>query len=213
MQDFDRLLERADGYAVEFAQEKRCIIAEKAKYEDFRERILKLDTSHMTPDQLEHKIEENDAEIIYIPEMKRLYDLLKDFKIFSTKYHFLKSRIEVTKKYYSQTSKENLLKDEKPMKVSIEEIQSLLEEAHNLPLDLSMYILPLQERVDETNKLKDFLTKFIKQPIEIDKLIGLKMQALQLGVLTPEIILLNDKVTFELWKNLTHLPLILDKSD
>mgnify|MGYP003576970098 CR=1 FL=1 len=190
-------MQKAEEYPVEFTKEKRMILAEKAKYEEFRREILELDTNKMTPDQLQHKIDENHFEIVHnISEMNRLYNLLKEFWIFARKYQYLNSQIEVSRKFYSHATKENLLKTEKPLKITIEEIKSLLEEAHKIHLDLSMYILPLQEKINQVNRLQDFVAQLIHQPSEIEDLCALKTQILQLGILTPEIALINDKVIF-----------------
>ena len=134
--------------------------------------------------------------------MKNLYELMRQFKIFNTKYLYLTSRIDANIKYYSQVSKENLKKQEKPIKITMDDVKRALQEAKQIPLNLSMYIHPLQERLNEVLKFQTKLNSFLHKPLDTQELQALKHEAFKLGVYIPEVDVIKDKV-------IIHSPLSL----
>ena len=193
-----------------FTQELKFILDEKEKTEEFRNIITQINSPQLTPEMLQKIIIDNDSYVLHVPEMKELYELLRQFKIFNTKYLYLTSRIDANIKFYSQVSKENLKKNEKPMKITIDDVKRTLQEAKLIPLNLSMYILPLQERLNETLKFQNKLNSFLHKPLDTQELQALKHEAFKLGLFIPEIETIKDKVRIVSIAFINRLP---DKSE
>lgn len=198
------LIKKANEFPLSMDNELAFVIAEKNKTDRLEKCIsdcLK-DLSKITPSILDEIIAQNNDIMCYVPQIKNMCDIFELFKKWQTKYDILMSQIEQAARYQIIRLASNTKLNENDILVDIETIQTVLQEATKIPINLTSFIAPLQSKYNEAIGVREKMMTYIDKSLEEGELLAMRNEARGLGIRIPEVAQIEYKVIIFLMMNL-----------